>query len=214
MHLMLASHLMLAHTKSFVTTGLLHRQTGYSDSQFVACLNPRLKELLFITDQSNFIRDKSFLNIITFDYAFLDALDAMIKPYIDIYQKSALEFFKNKLASRSRIQQRFDPLIEFHSMSVGNVLNVVSPLNGFGSMDLAPPMENGSMVLALPMVNGSMDLAPPMENGSMVLALPMINGSMDLAPPMENGSMVLAPPMVNVPMDMAGIGFSIESMLS
>jgi hypothetical protein len=37
---------------------------------------------------------------------------------------------------------------------------------------------------------------------------------MDLAPPMENGSMVLAPPMVNVPMDMAGIGFSIESMLS
>ena len=140
-------------SKSFVTTGLLHRQSGYTDSQFVACLNPRLKELLFITDQSNFIRDKTFLNIINFDYALLDDLDAIIKPYMDTYQKSALEFFQNKIASRTRSQQCFDPLIDFNNSSVGKVLNVTSPLNGFSSMALSPQM-GGYVLNEASLVNG------------------------------------------------------------
>jgi hypothetical protein len=207
-------------SKSFVTTGLLHPQSGYMDSQFVACLNPRLKELLFITDQSNFIRDKAFLNIINFDYALLDDLDAIIKPYMDTYQKSALEFFQNKIASRSRPQQCFDPLIDFNNSSVGNVLNVTSPLNGFGSMALSPQMGGNELNDASPLNGfGSMALSPQMGGyvlneasplngfGSMALFPQMGGNELNDASPLNGfGSLAMSPQMGRIP-------FSVESML-
>jgi hypothetical protein len=87
-------------SRSFATTGLFHRQFGFSnDLVFVAQITGRLKELLFVTDSSVYARDTTLASLLTCNYFTESDLHAAINSYIALYKQSSLDFFSQKAAS-------------------------------------------------------------------------------------------------------------------
>ena len=151
-------------SRSFATTGLFHRQFGFSnDLAFVAQITGRLKELLFVTDASVYERDTALASILTGTYFSESDLNAAINSYIALYKQSSLDFFSQKaanFASRSYVEG-FNPMIEFDIEHEGNGLNV--SVNGSNDIAMPSPIANG-------LVSGSNGAAPARLDFSSVLS--------------------------------------------
>jgi hypothetical protein len=123
-------------SRSFYTTGLWHTQFRFSSFiDFVAALNGRLKEILFVTDINSFDRTCKLFKILTFNFSSVQEFTDEINAYVRQYHLTSLEFFKHRAISRSvPATTDFDPIVEFNSSPavLGNVINIVDPvvLNG------------------------------------------------------------------------------------
>ena len=135
-------------SRSFATTGLFHRQFGFSnDLEFVAQITGRLKELLFVTDASVYERDTTLASLLTVTYFSESELNAAINSYIASYKQSSLDFYSQKAASfvsRSHVEG-FNPMIEFDIEHEGNDLNssVIGLVSGPNGLVLPSPIANG-----------------------------------------------------------------------
>ena len=135
-------------SRSFATTGLFHRQFGFSnDLEFVAQITGRLKELLFVTDASVYERDTTLASLLTVTYFSESELNAAINSYIASYKQSSLDFYSQKAASfvsRSHVEG-FNPIIEFDMEHEGNDLNasINGLVSGSNGLAMPSPITNG-----------------------------------------------------------------------